>query len=105
LIYDNIEKDLEKQIETNTDNTDCTDWGDIIIDTTYVDYKIKYKLNFIDENIDNLILKGISDVDSFLYKNNTDNKSIRLLHPKNPYIGQSLSYKIYEWILDYFWRG
>lgn len=103
LVYNDVEKDLEKQIEKDT-NVDAN-WGDLIIDVTYVDYKMKYKLNFIDENIDELILKGINDVESFLFENNTDNKSIRLLHPNNPYVGQTLSYKIYEWIFDYFWKG
>jgi len=95
---DGIDIDMSL-IEKDTD----TEWGDIIIDTTYVDYKMTYKLNFIDDCIDNLILKGINDVELFLFKNNTDNKAIRLLHPKTPYIGQSISLKIYDWLIEYFW--
>lgn len=105
LITHDLEQEAEVEIEAEIEIEKPKDTvSDLIIDITYIDYKIKYKLSFIDDCIDNLILKGINDMSKYLYENNIDNKGIRMLHPQESYRGQTLFSKVCEWICEYLWN-
>lgn len=75
----------------------------LIIDLDHVPYSTKHKINFIDNSIHDIVIKGMNDIHNFIYNeiHNDGKNIIKLLEPTVVYKGCSLYYKIYLWSWDY----
>jgi predicted acylesterase/phospholipase RssA len=75
-----------------------------LIDLEHLEYKSKHKISFTDANIQNIIMKGIEDMDNYV-KNNVENKVIRILKPGELYHGESFANRVSVWVFRYLFYG
>lgn len=84
----------------------------IMVDLEHLDYKSKHKISFTDNDIEKIIMQGITDMNEFIENSIIDNnkknkkkKVIRQINTGEHYKGQTFFYRVTVWVFRYLFIG